>query len=125
MIDLSSALTGGSVGTLIVAVGYVWQQFTRSRREARAEPRENTAAAVSSAEVTNSMLLASLEDARKREARLEERVETLESQNTDLHKRMFDQRREYEAEIEALREDFTRRIDALQQQLRDDARNDE
>lgn len=118
---IESIITGGGAGTLILALAYAWQQWRGSRREDRAEPREAASATVTNAEVTNSMLLASLEDARTRETRLEARVDTLEAQNADLHQRLFDQRREYEREIQTLRQQvaaFEGQLDQLQSRLR-------
>lgn len=122
---IEPVLTGGGIGGLILAVAYAWQQWTRSRQEKRAEPRNAISAAVSDATAANSLLLAALQEEREEVGRLSGRVQELETQNELLYEKIRDQRREYETEIQTLRRqvtEFERRLTEFQTRLRDDER---
>lgn len=121
--DLGSLVTGGSAGGFVLALAYAWQQFQKSRADARAEPRAEATSAVTDAATANSLILAALQEEREDNARNAGRIAELETQNALLYEKIRDQRREYEREIAALRErveNFRQQLDALQQRLSTD-----
>lgn len=121
MIDVPTALTGGGAGTLVLGLGYAYQQVTRSRREKLSAPVEATSSAVTDAAAANSLLLASLKEEREETQRLSAEVAELRTQNAHLYQQMREQRREYEKEIAILRSELGQwqsRLSALESRLK-------
>lgn len=120
---MEQVLTGGGAGGLVVATAYAYQQWRASRREDNAQPRVAATSAITDAATANALLLASLKEEREEVGRLSGRVQELETQNALLYERMRDQRREYEAEIKALRDQvdgFSRKLTQLEARFRND-----
>lgn len=111
--DVTSALTGGGAGTLVLALAYGYQQWAASRRDKRKAPVEATSSAVTDAAAANSLLLASLREEREETQRLSAEVAELRTQNAALYQQMRQQRKDYEREVAGLRE----QLEAIQTRL--------
>lgn len=120
---IETILTGGGAAAFVIAVAYAGRLALDAWKERRGEPRVATTTAVTDAATANSLLLASLQEERVEVQRLSGRVQELETQNALLYEKIRDQRREYEAEISAMRKqltDVSDRLLALQKRLSDE-----
>lgn len=118
MIDPS---TGGGIAGGVAAIAYATKLFVEARKEARATGTNGTSAAVSDAAAANSLLLAALQEERGEVQRLSDRVDALQKENGDLYAQMQRQRRDYDAELQAMREQLaglTTQLEALQARIR-------
>lgn len=120
MID--SVATGSGIAGGLASLAYAAKLFVEARKESRAQ-RATPSAAVSDAATANSLLLAALQEERTEVQRLSAEVEALRQSNSNLYEDMMRQRREYERELQILREqmgELTTRLEQLQSRIRTD-----
>lgn len=119
---MSNILTTGGVASLIVALGYIGKIGIDWRR-GRPAPGAKSTAAVSDAQTTNAMLLASLREEREEVQRLSAEVAELRTQNASMYQQMRQVRKDYESEVAGLRKQLaslTAQVEAFQIKLRSD-----